>query len=208
MMTRVAGLVVGLMVLVGCVEHLPPPAAPGRDLDPALVAQAREAEPSETEGVIVLDAVDGSARVEDLGSELDGAGAEEICETPCVTTLARGQHRLVFHRDGRDDEVEVEVGARPRAHRRVMSLDSGEHTDYIAIAASGLVVGGFGLALIDPLTRVNDNFSSASDALLIAAAVGFGAALITGIVGVIMLIADPRQDREGVSTEWEFDLGN
>lgn len=199
------GLVALSVLALGCTDQLPAPEAPERELDPALVEQAFEETSGGERGVVVLDAVDGAARVEDLGTELDGAGANEICPaTPCLARLSVGEHRLVFHRDGRDDEVSLTVTRAPRAHRRVMSFDSGEHTDYIAIAVSGLTLGGLMLPILDPIGRMDDNLR-ASDAALIGGGIAAGALLITGIVGVVLAIADPRQTREGVSTEWQLD---
>jgi hypothetical protein len=189
----------------GCVQTLPPPEAPSQELSREVIDEAFAVQSSEGEGVVVLDIVDGAARVEDLGTELDGAGAEEICEqTPCVARLELGQHRLVFHQDGRDDEVTFQVTPEPRAYRRVMSYDSGGHQDYFALAVSGLALGGLTLPIIDPLSDVGNNNSTAADVALVIGGVGAGAAIITGIVGVILAITDPQQVRDGAETTWQL----
>lgn len=195
-----------MSLLIGCTETLPAPEAPTQELSAELTRQAQEAQPEEGQGVVVLDTVDGAARVEDLGSELDGAGAEEICaETPCVLTLAQGEHRLVYHRDGRDDEVTIQVSAEPSAYRRVMSYDSGAHDDYYAIAVSGLVLGGLVAGpLIPTLFDVGQRNSTAADIALVTGASVGGAILITGIIGVILAITDPRHVRDGSESQWQL----
>ena len=196
---------VAMVLAAGCVERLPPPAAPDRVLSTQLSRAAADAEPGPGSGVVVLDAVGASARVEDLGTELDGAYAREICTTPCVAELSLGEHRLVFHADGRDDEVTVNVTDAPRAHRRALSFDSGAHDEFTGVAVTGLTLGVLLLPVLDPISSI-DGQLGAGDAALIAAGVGVGALLVTGIVGVVLALTHPRQLRDGVSLEWDLDL--
>lgn len=188
----------------GCVNELPPPEEPEREIDERTRRRALETSGGER-AAMVLDIVDGEGSVEDIGSEADGARAETICETtPCVALLAPGEHRLVFHHQGRDDEVEVRVGPGPRAHRRVMSYDSGEHREYLGIAITGFVVGGAFLPILGPLTQIDGNDLQAHDGGIVAATVLMGAALTTGIIGVVLAIANPRETRRGLSLEWDL----
>ncbi|MCA9610758.1 MAG: hypothetical protein KC619_34420 [Myxococcales bacterium] len=188
----------------GCVHELPPPEEPEEEIDERLRRRALETSGGER-AAIVLDIVDGAGTIEDLGSEADGARAETICETtPCVALLAPGDHRLVFHHQGRDDQVEVRVGPGPRAHRRVMSYDSGEHQEYLGLAISGFVIGGAFLPILGPLTQIDGNDLQPHDGGIIAATVFMGAAITTGIIGVILAITDPQETRRGVSLEWDL----
>lgn len=194
-----------LALLGGCVSRLPPPEAPSRDVPRELVAEATARPSAEGQGVVVLDVVDGASRVEDLGSEADGAHATEICErTPCLARLAVGEHRLVFHHAGRDDEVTLTVGSSPRAHRRVMSYDSGEHREYLALAIGGLVIGGALTAIIGPIAATDFGQMGTADVGLLFGGALASAALLVGVVGLVLAIVDPQQVREGASLEWDL----
>jgi len=205
MTARATGLVAVVALLGGCVHHLPGPQAPDREIPDALVAEAFDRSPAEGEGVVVLDVVDGEGSVEDLGTEADGAHATEICATtPCVADLEVGEHRLVFHHQGRDDQVTLTVGATPRAHRRVMSYDSGEHQEYFALAVSGFVIGGSLAAILGPLAALDADQLRTADVGLVLGGALAGAALVTGIVGLVLALVDPREVREGASIEWHL----
>lgn len=184
-------------VLSGCTEVLPPPAAPSQEISGDLARRARAAHPSSGRGVVVLDTVGGSAQVTGLDA------AEPACEeTPCVVTLPEGEHPVVFHRDGRDDEATLRVTERPSAYRRVMSYDTGARDEYTALTASGLTLGGLLIGpLVGPLSHVGSEGTN-EDVAVIAVAVASGALLVTGIVGLVLTITDPRRVREGSDVQW------
>lgn len=191
------------VLVAGCTHVLPAPEAPSRALTPELAQEAREPAPP-GQGRLVLDVVGEPAHIEDLGDELDGAGADEICAaTPCVVTLSVGEHALFFHRDGRDDRVQVLVTPEPRAHRRVLSFDSGEHSEYYGMAGGGMLFGLFFAPALEPLLRAPQ--IGAPEAGLITATAIAGASLIVGISGIIAALVDPRETRVGLSEEWQLE---
>jgi hypothetical protein len=201
-----ATLVAAALATTGCVRQLPPPEAPAREISQDLRTRAAELQAPEGRGIVVLDVTEGEATVTDLGSEGDGAGRREVCTTPCVTDLSLGEHRVVFNRGGRSDEVTLNVEETPLVHRRTMSYDSGSHTEYSILATFGLGIGGLTTAfLIDPLSQMGGNLTMADGALITAAVLG-GALFTAGLVGVILAIVDPRAVREGASTEWRLEL--
>jgi hypothetical protein len=191
--------------MVGCTQQLPPPEAPSHELAAEVRREAARTEAPEGQGVVVLDVTEGTASVREIGQEGDGAGGSVLCETPCVTTLSLGEHRLQFRSGDRVDEVDLLVEETPRAHRRTMSYDTGAHEEWLSLGVTGVLFGGASLLLIDPLTSMDDNFGPADAALVTAAALG-GAALVAGITGVVLAIVDPRKLREGVSSEWRLEL--
>ncbi|MBX3272407.1 MAG: hypothetical protein KF729_19260 [Sandaracinaceae bacterium] len=198
-------LATAALLASACVNQLPPPAAPPREIAPAIAQQALAITPDEGNGVVVIDVVDGQGTVEDLGIEADGAGRREICPSlPCVAQLSLGEHQFAIHSGGRDDTVTFNVGSRPHVHRRIMSLDTGDHVEYFALALTGLSIGGVFLPIIDPLVRIEPDNIQAHDVGLILAGAFTAAALVTGIVGVILAIIDPRNVREGTSIEWDL----
>lgn len=193
------------LLLVGCVERLPPPEAPPQRLSAELTERAAAADPGEGEGVLVLDTTEGPAMVTDVGREVDGAGRTEVCTTPCVAELALGEHELIFREGDRSDTVTVQVEPTPRAHVRTLSYDSGAHREYVTVGVTGIALGGASLFLIDPLASMDDDLTATDGALIAAAALG-GAALVAGIVGVVLAVADPQRLREGISSEWRLAL--
>ena len=182
-----------------------PPAAPAREISPSVAAQALAVTPDEGNGVVVIDVVDGEGTVEDLGVEADGAGRREFCPAvPCMAQRSCGEPQFAIHSGGRDDTVTFNVGPRPHVHRRIMSMDTGEHVEYFALALTGLSIGGVFLPILDPLARIEGDNIQPHDVGLILTGVFAGAALVTGIVGVILAIVDPRNVRDGASIEWDL----
>lgn len=204
---RVGGVPVGLALFFagGCVNQLPPPAAPAREIPSEIAEEARRRRAVEGRGTIVLDVVDGVGSVEDLGTEADGARTTTVCaSTPCVVDLAVGEHRLAFHHEGRDDEVTLTVGGAPRVLRHVMSYDSGEHQEYLALALGGLTIGGGLSPIFGTLASIDGNDLQPPDVGLILGGALAGAAIVTGIVGVVMMLVQPREVREGLSLQWDL----
>lgn len=201
----VLGLAGLVLVLSGCVRNLPEPEAPSRELSAELMAEVG-APTEEGQGVVVLDAVGEPAEVEDMG-EGDGANAQTVCEaTPCVVRLEQGEHQLVFHRDGRDDQVELDVGATPIGHRRALSFDSGEHNEYLAMMVIGFGAAAVMSPIFDPISRLDGQFSTAGDVGLVLGGAFAGAMFGVGLIGAILAIANPREVRDGRSTVWQIEL--
>ncbi|MFK7987777.1 MAG: hypothetical protein AB8I08_17300 [Sandaracinaceae bacterium] len=199
------GLCVTVLALSGCVRNLPPPEAPGQELSAELMAEV-QAPTEEGQGVVVLDAVGDPAEGEDMG-EADGANAQTVCEqTPCVVRLEQGEHRLVFHRDGRDDQVELDVGATPIGHRRALSFDSGEHNEYLAMMVIGFGTAAVMSPIFSPIADLDGQFDSGGDIGLVLGGAFAGAMFGVGLIGAILAIANPREVREGRSTVWQLDL--
>ena len=194
-----------LATAAGCVHHLPPPDEPGRELPEATRREALATPATPRRAPIALDIVDGSGTIEDVGVAADGAHARTICEaTPCVAVLAVGEHRLVMHQGGRDDEVTVRVGPGARAHRHVMSYDSGEHREYLTLAAAGYTIGLGLLPILGPAVAIDPGDINLPDLGIIAATGVMAAAIVTGTVGLVLSLVDPQSVRDGVSIEWDL----
>ena len=84
-----------------------------------------------------------------------------------------------------------------------MSFDSGEHRDYFALAVSGLTIGGLMLPVLDPIANIDD--FGAAEAALIAGGIVAGAAIVAGIVGIVLAVTDPQRVREGSTTRWQLE---
>ncbi|MCB9594790.1 MAG: hypothetical protein H6719_18865 [Sandaracinaceae bacterium] len=192
-------------LLFGCVQQLPAPATPSRELPPGLADEARRATPPAGRGVVALD-VDGEpATVEDLGAAPDAAQGESVCRTPCVATLPLGERPVLFRRGDRADRVTLHVGETPTAHRRTLSLDTGERVEYRALAIVGLTLGGLLTPILEPIASIDGANMHETDVALIAAGALSGAILTAGVVGLVLAIVDPQQLRDGASIE--LDLG-
>jgi hypothetical protein len=191
-----------LVLLAGCTNILPPPAAPAPiDVTP----QVPLGDPPQGSSHVLIDS-DQAAIVEDAsaGFAYRGRllGARLLCTaTPCDTHLTQGPHVLSFsHPDGSwGGEAVVSVGQEPKAVRYALGHRKGyaaAYTGYL-LALLGLPIGGsaaFFWALND---RAYANTASMANTEATVAVVGLAA----GVLG-LWLAATSIEVQNGAATQW------
>ena len=202
----------------GCgTEHLPPPAAPAREV-PADVDMPVEPPPQGT-GRVVIDANGERAKVIEITGSATAAagnyratliGLRPICTTPCVVDLPYGSHPLVLRSTpdhSRVSELELDVGARPKVVRHTL----GERKDGGTVRSIGATL--LTLGLVTALTGgilwgVGEAASSSGQPSSITGPgqilTGIGAAGVG--ISIPLLMLDRPSERPGATTEWSMPL--
>jgi hypothetical protein len=213
-MTRFIVCLVVADLFVGCVQTLPPPAAPE-----AVLGRMRSDLPSPRsgEGRVAIDVADGPTRVDEITSTsgasvsvtsgwVDALAVAEastrhhLCVTPCMVNLSYGAHDLLLtSEDQRIDTLSVTAGVRPSAYRRVLArrerpLQSPGAVAGFILAIAGGALGGIGL----PLGALFVDDGGLGVGLLVMGAIG---ALLAAL-GVPLMVANPAIQQPGATAEW------
>ncbi len=202
--------------VLGCsAEHLPPPAAPAREVPQVDVPVEP---PAHGTGRIVLETngerakvveVTGSAMAASGGYRATVIGLRPLCTTPCVVDLPYGSHPLLLASTTdatRTSELELEVGAKPKVVRHTLGerKDGGAArtvgatllTLGVTAALTGALLWGIGAAVSD----------SGHDSGLVGPGQILTASGGAGILfAVPLLIVGRPTERPGATTEWTPD---
>ncbi len=155
----------------------------------------------DAEGTVTVDTPHGPARVEAVDTASDHSALS--CETPCTLVLPRGRHvlRLVPRDPAREhsDTVTVEVGARPRVVRHLLSRRGGSDGGVsvaILLGSATFVSTLIGVAFL----AVGED--DAGRDLRPTAGLLLGVGLVLGFATWLVGVASRPTVQPGATTQW------
>lgn len=188
-----------LAALMGCgPEHLRAQSPPAR----GFVAMPPPPRPVfDTEGTVTVDTPHAPARVEAIEAESDHLTLS--CETPCTLVLPRGRHtlRLVPRDPSREhtDTVTVEVGARPRVVRHLLSRHGGSAG---GVGISILLGSATFLSTLVGVAFLAVGEDDSGRDLRPTAGLLLGAGLVLGFATWLVGVASRPTVQPGATTQW------
>lgn len=207
-----AFLVLSLTTTACGVEHLPPPAAPSRELPKDLEVPTEA--PAPGHGRVILDTagqrakaveITGAATAMSGGYAATIVGVRPLCTTPCVVDLAYGSHSVMFRAEGdpeHQSEAEVAVGTRPKVVRHALgerktggaaaSVGAALLLTGLSVALTGAILWGVGGA-----SKTGSSLEGTGQVLTGLGAAGF-------VLSIPFLIAGRPTERPGATTEWSL----
>lgn len=222
-LVTLAGALVSVASLHGCApSKLSPPAAPSHrvpelPIDPGPIGQ--------NNGRVILDAVDGRTRVEEVIEDTQGSAVvgssyaftsaratRPVCTTPCAADLPLGSHRLRFTLDSddgveRSHEADVAFGSNQSIYRVALRA---EKPSNVGVNVAGMITGilggtamaaGAGGMLASLGSKDADDrarYQTAGAGLLAG-----GAALLT--LGIVLIATNRGTVREARDIQFPFD---
>jgi hypothetical protein len=230
--TRLVAVPLVISTLAGCVEHLPPPPRPPQtepaveEKQPPSGGQARVVLDAEGESAWVS-RVTGTTSVN--GAVTDGPGAlrpkdgterlgllrtdELLCVTPCAVDLRAGAHSFVFSREGEKGRQSVATVVVP-SDRTTFVRHSIGHTPYFSspyVGGAFLFLLGSGFTLLGGAATIAGATINGVDekgqpvdgsAFLTIGLVTLGIGVVTGAVGLGMLLHNRPTEQPGATTQW------